>query len=102
LVVYDEIDIPFAQLRMRKLGGAAGHNGMRSIFAKLGSQEFPRLRVGVGRPPGRKAVHSHVLDDFTMTEKPQLEMMIDKSVEGIEIWLREGIDMAMNRINVTV
>ncbi len=100
LVIYDELDIPLAQLRMRPFGGTGGHNGMRSITERLGSQDFPRIRVGIGRPPGRMDPKDYVLQPFNA---PELELMAeayDRAVKGIELWLTLGIDRAMNAVNL--
>ncbi|GIV83279.1 MAG: peptidyl-tRNA hydrolase [Candidatus Roseilinea sp.] len=99
LVVYDELDLPAGQLRMRPKGGSGGHNGMKSVIARLGSEDFPRLRIGVGRPPGRRDPKDFLLDDFTRDELTALEPAFDRAVEGIRRWLRDGIDNAMNFVN---
>ncbi|MCS6848209.1 MAG: aminoacyl-tRNA hydrolase [Anaerolineae bacterium] len=99
LVVYDELDLPAGQLRMRPKGGSGGHNGMKSIIARLGSEDFPRLRIGVGRPPGRRDPKDFLLDDFTHDELAALEPVFDRAVEGIRRWLSDGIDNAMNFVN---
>lgn len=99
LIIYDELDIPFAQLRLRKSGSAGGHNGMRSIISKIVTQDFPRLRVGIGRPPGRKEAATHVLEDFTRDEVIAMRDVHDRAIAGIVLWLNEGIDKAMNKVN---
>lgn len=99
LVVYDELDLPAGQLRMRPKGSSGGHNGMKSIIARLGSEDFPRLRVGVGRPPGRRDPKDFLLDDFTRDELAVLEPAFDRAVEGIRRWLSADIDHAMNFVN---
>jgi len=101
LIIYDELDIPFAQLRLRKSGSAGGHNGMRSIISKIVTQDFPRLRVGIGRPPGRKEAATHVLEDFTRDETIAMRDVHDRAIAGIVLWLNEGIDKAMNKVNVS-
>ncbi len=101
LIIYDELDIPFAQLRLRKSGSAGGHNGMRSIISKIVTQDFPRLRVGIGRPPGRKEAATHVLEDFTRDEVIAMRDVHDRAIAGIVLWLNEGIDKAMNKVNVS-
>lgn len=101
LVVYDELDLPFGTLRLREKGGAGGHNGMKSIIQHLGDG-FPRLRLGIGRPPGRMDPAAYVLQDFSQAELPILEEILDEAVRAIETYLREGIEMAMSRHNGTV
>lgn len=99
LVIYDELDLPLGQLRMRPKGGAGGHNGMKSILARLGTEDFPRLRIGVGRPPGRQDPKDYVLNNFSKEELAVLETTFDKALAGIQRWLTEGIDAAMNLVN---
>ena len=98
MVVYDEIDIAFGVMRIRPKGGAAGHNGMRSIIQHLGN-EFPRIRLGVGRPDGKMPVHAYVLQDFHKDEKEIVDIMLSESAEAVETWLRDGIDLAMSHHN---
>jgi PTH1 family peptidyl-tRNA hydrolase len=99
LVIFDEIDLPLGTLRLRPEGGTAGHRGMESIVEALGTQEFPRLRVGVGRPPGRRAASSYVLKNFDKEEKPVADEMIERAVSAVESFVLEGITVAMNRFN---
>lgn len=99
LVVYDELDLPEGLLRMRPKGGAGGHNGMKSIIARVGSSDFPRLRVGLGRPPGRMDPAAYVLQDFTSAERAAMDEALDKAVTGIQRWLTDGIDGALNYVN---
>jgi PTH1 family peptidyl-tRNA hydrolase len=99
LVVYDDLDLPFGTVRMRPEGGSGGQKGMRSIIEQLGEQGFPRLRIGIGRPPGRMDAADYVLRDFSAEEVPQLEDTLDRAVAAIETWLVQGADMAMSRHN---
>jgi len=98
LVIYDDLDLPLGTIRLRPEGGSGGHKGMRSIIEALGSQAFPRLRVGIGRPPGNDAV-SYVLSDFTADEQITLESVYEKVAAAVELFLREGIEAAMNVYN---
>jgi PTH1 family peptidyl-tRNA hydrolase len=98
LVIYDDLDLPLGTIRLRPEGGPGGHKGMRSIIEALGSQAFPRLRVGIGRPPGNDAV-SYVLSDFTADEQITLEGVYERVVAAVELFLREGIEAAMNEYN---
>jgi PTH1 family peptidyl-tRNA hydrolase len=98
LVIYDDLDLPLGTIRLRPEGGSGGHKGMRSIIEALGSQAFPRLRVGIGRPLGNDAV-SYVLSDFTADEQITLESVYEKVVAAVELFLREGIEAAMNVYN---
>lgn len=100
LVVYDDIDLPLGTLRMRPEGSAGGHRGMLSIIEHLGKQQgFPRLRVGVGRPPGRMEAAAYVLQDFGADEQPMVDDLLERAVRVIELWLDQGIDAAMNEAN---
>ena len=98
LVIYDDLDLPLGTIRLRSEGGSGGHKGMRSIIEALGSQAFPRLRVGIGRPPGNDAV-SYVLSDFTADEQITLGSVYERVVAAVELFLREGIEAAMNAYN---
>jgi PTH1 family peptidyl-tRNA hydrolase len=110
LVVHDDLDLPFGRLQLRERGGDGGHNGVRSIIAELGTREFKRLRVGIGRPRlpeeapeaaarRRGAVVDHVLSAFAPEDAPALEGVIARACEAIESVLRDGIARAMNRYN---
>lgn len=101
LVIYDEIDLPFGTIRLREKGGAGGHNGMKSIIKHLG-EEFPRLRLGIGRPPGQMPVHAYVLQDFKEPDLPILRDVLDEAVRAVETFLQDGIQLAMTRHNGTV
>jgi PTH1 family peptidyl-tRNA hydrolase len=100
LVIYDDLDLPQGSVRLRAKGGSGGHNGMRSIMAQLGGrQNFARVRVGIGRPPGRMDPADYVLRSFGSQERPLMEEVYDWVVRAIECWLVEGIDMAMTQFN---
>jgi len=98
LVIYDEIDLPFGTLRFRKQGGSGGHNGMKSIIDRIG-REFPRLRLGVDRPPGYMEPADYVLQNFSDGEIPIVTEMIDLAVDAIQSYLQDGIETAMTRYN---
>jgi PTH1 family peptidyl-tRNA hydrolase len=97
LVVYDEMDLPLGRIRIRPRGSAGGHGGIKSLIASLPSQEFPRVRLGVGRP-AEDAI-DHVLSPFTQEERPVIEESIARAAEAVETILREGLETAMNRYN---
>jgi peptidyl-tRNA hydrolase, PTH1 family len=101
LVTYDEVDLPLGTLRLRPGGGSAGHKGMASIIERLGEQEFPRLRLGVSRPPGRMNAADYVLQDFSASEKELLNLALDAAVEAILVFATEGLEAAMNKFNGT-
>jgi PTH1 family peptidyl-tRNA hydrolase len=98
LVVYDELDLPFGTIRLREKGGAGGHNGMKSIINHLGN-DFPRIRLGIGRPPGQMPAAAYVLQDFGKNDKPLLDDVIAEAIRAIETYLRDGIQLAMSRHN---
>jgi peptidyl-tRNA hydrolase, PTH1 family len=98
IVVYDDLDLPFGQLRLRQRGNAGGHNGLSSVIQHLGTLEIPRLRFGIGRPPVGDTV-SYVLSRFTKDEEAMLPDVIDLAVDALLCWADDGIDEAMNRFN---
>ena len=99
LVVYDDMDLPQGALRLRPKGGSGGQRGMQSIIHHLGTEVFPRLRVGIGRPPGRMDAAAYVLQNFSPDEETIMEEVRERAADAIETWLREGLQAAMNRFN---
>jgi len=101
VVVHDELDVPFGEVRLKLGGGDAGHRGIRSIAAHLGTQEFVRVRVGIGRPPPdfRGDPSDYVLDGFPLAEQPGVESMLDRAVEAITLLVERGLSSAMNVVN---
>jgi len=99
LVIHDDLDLPFGVIRLRPGGGAGGHKGLISIIERLGTQSFPRLRFGIGRPPGRMEAADYVLQDFSALEQPALELLMDRAVQAVQVFVTEGLDAAMNRFN---
>lgn len=97
LVIVDDLDLPFGQLRLRERGSAGGHNGLKSIVEQLGTHEFPRLRVGIGRGPNQ--AKAHVLSSFAPSEREHLPQVVDAAADAVELWMREGGVAAMNEIN---
>ena len=99
LVAYDDIDLPLGQIRIRRDGGAGGHRGMESLIQHLGTQKFPRVRLGV-RDKGRgRDTADYVLSDFETDEVPMLEEMIDRGVAAVRMIMRRGLGTAMNSYN---
>jgi peptidyl-tRNA hydrolase, PTH1 family len=98
LVIADDVDLPLGRIRLRRSGSAGGHNGLRDIITTLGSNEFARLRVGIGR--GGETV-DHVLATFKPDERELADVAIATAADAAELWLREGIDEAMNAFNGT-
>ena len=98
LVVYDDMDLPVGWLRIRERGGSAGHNGIKSIIEELGTQEFPHLRIGVGRPEEQDSI-SHVLGAFTPDESKTVRETVSRAAEAISHIVEYGIERAMNTYN---
>jgi PTH1 family peptidyl-tRNA hydrolase len=99
IVVHDELDLPFGRLQLKKGGGTGGHNGLNSIVERLGSNEFVRLRIGIGKPETKERVVGHVLSGFAQSEAGQLEELTTKAVEAIEAILERGLQKAMTEYN---
>ncbi len=99
LVVYDDISFPVGAMRLRAAGSAGGHNGMKSLIAHLGSERFPRLRVGIG-VPGQKSMVGHVLGKFSPEEKLMLDEALSRAAEAALVVLREDFQAAANRFNI--
>lgn len=99
LVIYDDIDLPLAQLRLRPKGGSGGHKGLTSLIQHLGSQNFPRMRLGIGRPSGQMPVEAYVLQRFSDVEWQAITQTYQTAVEAIRALLTGGLDYAMNQFN---
>lgn len=99
LVVFDDLDLPIGRLRLRPDGGSSGQKGVKSIIQHLGTEAFPRLRVGIGRPPGQMDPADYVLQLFSSAQEDEMVFVRTKAVEAIEVWLAQGIDAAMNQFN---
>jgi PTH1 family peptidyl-tRNA hydrolase len=97
LVVHDDLDLPFGRLRIRTAGGTGGHNGLRSILEALGTGEFLRLKVGIGRPEEPAGVVEHVLSPFSPGEKAELPAVIERAAQAVESIIVEGPSRAMHR-----
>lgn len=96
VVVHDELDIPFGRVRLKRGGGDNGHNGLRSASSALGSKEYLRVRVGIGRPPGRQDPADFVLKDFSSTERKELPFLFDRSADAVEALLAGTLEAAQN------
>ena len=99
LIIYDEMDLPVGRLRLRLSGSAGGHNGMKSAIAHLGTQNFPRLRIGIGKSSGDKDSVSHVLGKFTPEETQIMPEVLRLVVDSVELALRQGVEKAMSLYN---
>jgi PTH1 family peptidyl-tRNA hydrolase len=99
LVINDDLDLPLGTLRIRPGGGSAGQRGMESIIEKLGTQEFPRLRLGIGRPPGQMDAKDYVLQTFSAAEADLLRLVLESAVSAVKTFVTEGLEPAMNKFN---
>lgn len=99
IVIHDDLDLESAVLRLRRNGSSGGQNGIKSIIQYLGSQDFHRIRVGIGRPPGRMDPAAYVLQDFAGAEEESFAVLREKVCDALECWIFEGIDAAMNHYN---
>jgi PTH1 family peptidyl-tRNA hydrolase len=99
VVVHDELDIPFADLRLKIGGGEGGHNGLRDISKALGTKDYVRVRVGVGRPPGRMDAADYVLKDFGGAERKELPWLVDAGADAVEMLVTEGLQQAQLRLH---
>jgi peptidyl-tRNA hydrolase, PTH1 family len=96
IVVHDELDVPFGEIRLKQGGGAGGHNGLRSVSAALGSRDYFRVRIGIGRPPGRMDPAEFVLRDFSAAERKELPLLIERGADAVEALLHDGLEPAQN------
>ena len=99
VVVHDELDIPFDTLRLKRGGGEGGHNGLKSITASLGTKDYARVRVGIGRPPGRMAAADYVLKDFSSTERKELPFLVDDAADAVELVIAKGLTDAQQVVH---
>ena len=99
VVVHDELDLPFGGLRLKRGGGEGGHNGLRSTSAALGSKDYLRVRVGIGRPPGRQDPADYVLREFAAGERKELALVVDRAADAVETLLAKGLEAAQNEFN---
>jgi len=106
LVIYDDLDLPLGKIRLRSADGSGGHKGMKSIISALGSEEFPRIRVGIGRPEveglsntDKDVIVSYVLSDFTSQEEELIKPIIVTAAEAIDCFLTQGMEVAMSKFN---
>ncbi len=99
VVVHDELDIPFGQLRLKQGGGEGGHNGLKDISRALGTRDYLRVRVGIGRPPGRMDPADYVLRDFGVAERRELDLLLGEAGDAVELLLTDGLAQAQQRIH---
>jgi len=99
VVLHDELDIPFASVRLKRGGGEGGHNGLRSISRSTGTKDYLRVRVGIGRPPGRQDPADFVLKDFSATERKELDLLVTEAADAAEELLAQGLEAAQNVVH---
>ena len=99
IVVHDDMDIPAGMIRIRKKGGSGGHNGIKSIIAHVGGENFPRIRIGIGRPLSGWSVIDHVLAPFSSEDIPRIHTAIEMLLPAVSTIVTDGVDLAMNRYN---
>jgi PTH1 family peptidyl-tRNA hydrolase len=99
IVVHDELDIPFGVVRLKRGGGDNGHNGLRSLTAAMKTREYLRVRVGIGRPPGRMDPADYVLRDFTAAERKELPLVVGRAADAVEMLLADGLEPTQNRFH---
>jgi peptidyl-tRNA hydrolase, PTH1 family len=96
VAVHDELDLPFATLRLKRGGGEGGHNGLRSMSKSLGGRDYLRVRFGIGRPPGRQDPADFVLCDFSAAERKELDFLVDRAADAVEAVVATGLEPAQN------
>jgi PTH1 family peptidyl-tRNA hydrolase len=102
IVLHDELDIDFGRIRLKSGGGVAGHNGLRSVAAALGTKDFQRVRIGVGRPPGRKDAATFVLEPFSSRERTEVPTICEQAADATELLIGQGLEPAQNTVHAWV
>jgi PTH1 family peptidyl-tRNA hydrolase len=102
VVVHDELDIPYGDIRLKLGGGEGGHNGLRSISRALATKDYLRTRVGIGRPPGRLDAAAFVLKDFSAAERKELPLLLEEAADAVELLLTRGLSTAQNQVHPRV
>ncbi|BBY31632.1 aminoacyl-tRNA hydrolase [Mycolicibacterium sediminis] len=99
VVMHDELDIDFGRIRLKFGGGVAGHNGLRSVGSALGTNDFARVRIGIGRPPGRQSGASFVLENFKTKELPEVAVVCEQAADAAEMLISDGLEPAQNIVH---
>ncbi len=99
IVIHDELDIDFGRIRLKLGGGEGGHNGLRSVANALGTKNFQRIRIGVGRPPGRKDPAAYVLEPFTAAERTEVPAICEQAADATELLIEAGLETAQNQVH---
>ncbi len=99
IVIHDELDIDFGRIRLKAGGGVAGHNGLRSVASALGSNDFQRVRIGIGRPPGQKSGAAFVLEQFNAAERKEVPTICEQAADAVELLIEQGLEPAQNTVH---
>ena len=99
IAIHDELDIDFGRIRLKLGGGEGGHNGLRSVASALGTKDFQRVRVGIGRPPGRKDPATYVLENFSAAERPEVGLICEQAADATELLVQVGLETAQNTVH---
>ncbi|MEV2219204.1 aminoacyl-tRNA hydrolase [Nocardia vinacea] len=99
IVVHDELDLPFGQVRLKRGGGEGGHNGLRSVSSALTTKDYLRARIGIGRPPGRQDPADYVLKPFSSVERKEVPVIVEQAADAVELLLRVGLEPAQNQLH---
>ena len=99
LVIHDDLDLDFGLIRLKTGGGEGGHNGLRSVATALGTKDFQRVRIGIGRPPGRKDPAAFVLEPFTAAERAQVPTICEQAADATELLIDLGLEAAQNQVH---
>jgi peptidyl-tRNA hydrolase, PTH1 family len=99
IVIHDDLDLEFGTIRLKLGGGEGGHNGLRSVSAALGTKDYPRVRIGIGRPPGRKDPAAFVLENFTSTEWREVPLICEQAGDAAELLIKLGLEAAQNQVH---
>lgn len=99
VVIHDELDIDFGRIRLKRGGGEGGHNGLRSVASALGTKDFQRVRIGIGRPPGRQDPAAYVLQPFSTGERDEVPTICEQAADATELLLAEGLEPAQNTVH---
>jgi len=99
IAVHDELDLPFGSIRLKRGGGEGGHNGLRSLSSSLTTKDYLRVRIGIGRPPGRQDPADYVLKPFATVERKELPVIVEQAADAVELLLRVGLEPAQNQLH---
>ncbi|MGN2635938.1 aminoacyl-tRNA hydrolase [Nocardia takedensis] len=99
IVVHDELDLPFGEIKLKRGGGEGGHNGLRSVSAALTTKDYLRVRLGIGRPPGRQDPADYVLKPFATPERKEVPVIVEQAADAVELLLKLGLEPAQNRLH---